>query len=56
MRRTRTEGATLHHIRDGNVTRLGLYSFADRYADRALADRGLTRKRETASANQRPKS
>jgi ketosteroid isomerase-like protein len=37
LRRVRTAGATLHHIRDGKVTRLVIYP----YADRALADLGL---------------
>jgi ketosteroid isomerase-like protein len=37
IRRVRTNGATLHHIRDGKVTRLVIYP----YADRALADLGL---------------
>jgi ketosteroid isomerase-like protein len=38
MRRIRTDGATLHHVRDGKVTRLVIYP----YADRAFADLGLT--------------
>ena len=37
IRRMRTRGATLHHIREGKVTRLVIYP----YADRALADLGL---------------
>jgi ketosteroid isomerase-like protein len=37
VRRVHTESATLHHIRDGKVTRLVLYP----YADRALTDLGL---------------
>jgi len=37
IRRMRTNGATLHDIRDGKVTRLVIYP----YVDRALADLGL---------------
>jgi ketosteroid isomerase-like protein len=37
IRRMRTKGATLHHIRDGKVMRLVIYPCADR----ALADLGL---------------
>jgi hypothetical protein len=37
MRRMRTDGATLHHIRDGKVTRLVICP----YADRAFVDLGL---------------
>jgi ketosteroid isomerase-like protein len=38
--RMRTNGATLHHIRGGKVTRLVIYP----YVDRALADLGLSPK------------
>jgi ketosteroid isomerase-like protein len=44
MRRMRTDGATLHHIRDGKVTRLVIYP----YAGRALADLGVTLEGDTA--------
>jgi ketosteroid isomerase-like protein len=38
IRRMRTNGATLLHIRDGKVTRVAVYP----YADRAFSDLGLT--------------
>jgi ketosteroid isomerase-like protein len=43
VRRARTNGATLHHIRDGKVTRLVIYP----YPDRALSDLRLTPEGET---------